>query len=84
MWPFINLLTYHFEILCLLVLSAENLCKQFGPRLGPKLFDTKNVSKKLILKKKKTTKLPSRQRVIPIHLFFINSVDPDLSFEQDL
>ena len=30
----------HALTLCLLVLSADNLCKQFGPRPGSKLFDT--------------------------------------------
>ena len=34
--------------LCVLVLSANNLCKQFGPRSGSKLFDTL----KAFLKKK--------------------------------
>ena len=51
--------------ICLLLSSADNLCKQFGPRSGPtkcpagsgpKLFDTlmvflNNFSKKLIFKK---------------------------------
>ena len=53
------------------MLSADNLCKQFGPRSGSKLFDTlmvflKEFLKKLILKKnqqttKKHKKSPSRQ-----------------------
>ena len=54
---------------CLLVLSGDNFCKQFGPRSGltkhracsgPKLFDTngiqkKNLGKKMILKKNQQT-----------------------------
>ena len=43
-----------------MILFADNLCKQFGPTLGPtclilvsKLFDTDEILKKLNLKKKK-------------------------------
>ena len=46
--------------LCLLVLSADNLCKQFGLRsAGPTLYSRNNFSGKLILKNH--AKLPSRQ-----------------------
>ena len=56
----------HALTLCLLVLSADNLCKQFGPRPGTKLFDTlmvafhKELCKKVnlvILKKKKNKQM---------------------------
>ena len=33
--PFFNLLTQQLHSLCLLVSSADNLCKQFGSRSGP-------------------------------------------------
>ena len=59
--------------LCLLLSSANNLCKQFGPRSGSILFDTLMVFMKEFFKKvdfeknhkktKKHEKLPSKQRV---------------------
>ena len=59
-------------ILCLLVSSADNLCKQFGSRSGPtkrrswsgsKQFDTVgNFEKSLIIGKNTTTKISIRQK----------------------
>ena len=56
---------------CLLMTSADNLCKQFGPRSGFKLFDTLMVILKELFEKvdfeknqqttKKHGKLNSRQ-----------------------
>ena len=71
----------------LLLSSADNLCKQFGPRSGPtkhgawsrsKLLDTLivflkeyfekvNFEKKSQQMTKDDEKLPSRQRVDPLH-----------------
>ena len=54
-------------ILCLLVLSADNLCKQFGPRPGPtrhwawsvcKLLDTDFFEKVDFVKNQQTTNYP--------------------------
>ena len=57
--------------LCLLMSSADNLCKQFGCRSGPTLiwYSRKNFLKELIFEKKSADdknheKLLSRQRVM--------------------
>ena len=58
-----------------LLMSADNLCKQFGPRSGlPRYCSWKSFLKKLILKKvsrwqQKHTKFISIQRVKKIHNF---------------
>ena len=38
------------KLIYLLVQSADNLCKQFGPRSGSKLFDTDGIFLKEIFK----------------------------------
>ena len=66
-----------FQTLCRLVSSADNLCKQFGPRSGliwiqavgqsdgipGRIFRKKNDFEKNQPMRKKHAKLPSRQRV---------------------
>ena len=74
----LNVSAFFLLSLCLLMSSADNLCKQFGPRPGPtkcracsgsKLFDTlmvflKDFFKKLILKNVSRRQKSIRKRVI--------------------